>query len=153
MKYVTFNDDIKYPIEDLTVFNDITSVPMDMETANKIFNTLKDMTISTIDFSSDDGMFSGHYDNLTFRKTPSRVMDEEGNIILHVYTRDMTLQDRQYAILMEKYKELEEKLSIIEFEINTTKVEEAQSSSTVEKGVTDVNDSSTNSDNNDQDSN
>lgn len=153
MKYVTFNDDIKYQIEDLTVFNDITSVPMDMETANKIFNTLKDMTISTIDFSSDDGMFSGHYDNLTFRKTPSRVMDEEGNIILHVYTRDMTLQDRQYAILMEKYKELEEKLSIIESEINTTKVEEAQSSSTVEKGVTDVNDSSTNSDNNDQDSN
>lgn len=144
MKYVTFNDDVKYQIEDLTVFNDITSVPMDMETANKIFSTLKDMTVSTIDFSSDDGMFSAHYDNLTFRKIPSRVMDEEGNIILHVYTRDMTLQDRQYAILMKKYKELEDKLSVIESEINTTKVEEVQSSSTNEKGEIDVNNSNDN---------
>ena len=108
MKYVTFNKEVKVEIEDLQVFNDITSVPMDLDTANDIFKKLKDMFVSTIDFSSDDGMFSGHYDNLTFRKVPTRTLDEDGNVVIHMYTRDMTTQDKQYASMVNKYNELKQ---------------------------------------------
>lgn len=108
MKYVTFNKEVKVEIEDLQVFNDITSVPMDLDTANDIFKKLKDMFVSTIDFSSDDGLFSGHYDNLTFRKVPTRTLDEDGNVIIHMYTRDMTTQDKQYASMVNKYNELKQ---------------------------------------------
>lgn len=108
MKYVTFNKEVKVEIEDLQTFNDITSVPMDLDTANDIFKKLKDMFVSTIDFSSDDGLFSGHYDNLTFRKVPTRTLDENGNVIIHMYTRDMTTQDKQYASMVNKYNELKQ---------------------------------------------
>ena len=119
MKYVTFNKEVKVEIEDLQVFNDITSVPMDLNTANDIFKKLKDMFVSTIDFSSDDGMFSGHYDNLTFRKVPTRTLDEDGNVIIHMYTRDMTTQDKQYASMVNKYNELKQMFDAIQNKLDT----------------------------------
>ena len=119
MKYVTFNKEVKVKIEDLQVFNDITSVPMDLDTANDIFKKLKDMFVSTIDFSSDDGMFSGHYDNLTFRKVPTRTLDEDGNVIIHMYTRDMTTQDKQYASMVNKYNELKQMFDAIQNKLDT----------------------------------
>ena len=119
MKYVTFNKEVKVEIEDLQVFNDITSVPMDLDTANDIFKKLKDMFVSTIDFSSDDGMFSGHYDNLTFRKVPTRTLDEDGNVIIHMYTRDMTTQDKQYASMVNKYNELKQMFDAIQNKLDT----------------------------------
>lgn len=119
MKYVTFNKEVKVKIEDLQVFNDITSVPMDLDTANDIFKKLKDMFVSTIDFSSDDGMFSGHYDNLTFRKVPTRTLDEEGNVVIHMYTRDMTTQDKQYASMVNKYNELKQMFDALQNKLDT----------------------------------
>ena len=119
MKYVTFNKEVKVEIEDLQVCNDITSVPMDLDTANDIFKKLKDMFVSTIDFSSDDGLFSGHYDNLTFRKVPTRTLDEDGNVIIHMYTRDMTTQDKQYASMVNKYNELKQMFDALQNKIDT----------------------------------
>lgn len=137
MKYVTFNKEVKVEIEDLQVFNDITSVPMDLDTANDIFKKLKDMFVSTIDFSSDDGMFSGHYDNLTFRKVPTRTLDEDGNVIIHMYTRDMTTQDKQYASMVNKYNELKQMFDALQnkLDIMTQRLDSMEATATPSENV------------------
>ena len=137
MKYVTFNKEVKVEIEDLQTFNDITSVPMDLDTANDIFKKLKDMFVSTIDFSSDDGMFSGHYDNLTFRKVPTRTLDEDGNVIIHMYTRDMTTQDKQYASMVNKYNELKQMFDALQnkLDIMTQRLDSMEATATPSENV------------------
>ena len=137
MKYVTFNKEVKVEIEDLQVFNDITSVPMDLNTANDIFKKLKDMFVSTIDFSSDDGLFSGHYDNLTFRKVPTRTLDEDGNVIIHMYTRDMTTQDKQYASMVNKYNELKQMFDAIQNKLDamTQRLDSMEATATPSENV------------------
>lgn len=137
MKYVTFNKEVKVGIEDLQVFNDITSVPMDLDTANNIFKKLKDMFVSTVDFSSDDGMFSGHYDNLTFRKVPTRTLDDDGNVIIHMYTRDMTTQDKQYASMVNKYNELKQMFDALQNKLDamTQRLDSMEATATPSENV------------------
>lgn len=137
MKQVTFNKEVKVEIEDLQTFNDITSVPMDLDTANDIFKKLKDMFVSIIDFSSDDGMFSGHYDNLTFRKVPTRTLDEDGNVIIHMYTRDMTTQDKQYASMVNKYNELKQMFDTLQnkFDTMTQRLDSMEATATSSENV------------------
>lgn len=118
MNYVTFNEKYKYAIEDLNNFNIIVFKPMSYEESDTAYAELKDLFITSVDFSSDDGMFSGHYDNLTMSQKPQRTINDNNKAVITVYTKEMTESDKTLAQLAKKYDDLLDKYNTLETRYN-----------------------------------